>query len=270
VVELRPRAGEATLRTEDILEAIGREGARLALVLMGGVNYLTGQAFDLPAITQAAHAVGAQAGFDLAHGAGNLAVRLHDWDVDFAVWCSYKYLNAGPGGLSGTFVHERHARDASLPRFAGWWGHDKQTRFKMGPEFQAIPGAEGWQLSNPPIFQLAALRASMELFDQAGMSAIRAKGDLLTGYLEYLLDQIPGRPLQVITPRDPAQRGCQLSLRIAKGDPRALLENLGQAGVICDFREPDIIRASPAPLYNRFADVWRFADVLARTLGAGA
>jgi kynureninase len=269
IVELRPRAGEATLRSEDILETITREGKSLALVLLGNVNYLTGQAFDMALITRVAHRQGARVGFDLAHGAGNLRIALHDAGPDFAVWCSYKYLNAGPGGLSGCFVHERHAADPSLPRFSGWWGHDKTTRFRMGPEFKAIPGAEGWQLSNPPILQLAALRASLELFDEAGMQAIRDKGDRLTGFLEFLLDRIPGRPARIITPRDPCSRGSQLSLRVA-GDPRGLLGNLAHAGVICDFREPDIIRAAPAPLYNRFEDVWTFAQILSNTLGGAS
>lgn len=261
IVELRPRPGEDTLRHEDILAAIEREGDSVALVLLGDVNYLTGQAFDVPAITRAAHAKGCVVGWDFAHGAGNLALQLHAWDVDFAVWCSYKYLNGGPGTLAGCFVHERHANDDSLPRFAGWWGHDKARRFEMRPEFAPIAGAEGWQLSNPPILQLAALRASLELFDRATMPAIRAKGDLLTGYLLFLLDRLGGGAVKVTTPRDPRERGCQLSLRVAGG--QALVRRLAAAGVVCDFREPDILRVAPAPLYNRYEDAHAFASLLA-------
>lgn len=261
IVEATARPGEATLRTEDIVDFLAREGESVALVLFGDVNYLTGQAFDVACLTRAAHAAGALVGLNLAHGAGNLALELHDWDVDFAVWCSYKYLNAGPGGLAGCFVHERHARSFDLPRFAGWWGHNKETRFLMGPRFDPMPGAEGWQLSNPPIFQLAALRASMELFDRATMKALRDKSVLLTGFLEFLLSGLPPGYLSAITPADPQARGCQLSLRL-KGDPRRVLALLKQAGVICDFREPDIIRVAPVPLYNTFTDAYKFARIL--------
>jgi kynureninase len=261
VMRLEPRPDEATLRQEDILETIERHGDEIALVMLGNVNYLTGQAFDMAAITRAAHARGCRVGFDLAHGAGNLRLSLHDDGPDFAVWCSYKYLNGGPGTLAGTFVHERHARDASLPRFSGWWGHDKATRFLMGPDFVPLPGAEGWQLSNPPILQLAALRASMELFDRATMPALRAKGDLLTGYLEFLLDRLPPGTVSIATPRDVKARGSQLSLRFRR-DPKKLLAHLAEAGAFCDFREPDVIRASPAPLYCTFLDVYRFVRIL--------
>jgi kynureninase len=261
VMRLEPRSGEATLRQEDILETIERHGDEIALVMLGNVNYLTGQAFDMTAITQAAHAKGCRVGFDLAHGAGNLRLSLHDDGPDFAVWCSYKYLNGGPGTLAGAFVHERHSRDASLPRLAGWWGHDKATRFLMGPDFVPLPGAEGWQLSNPPILQLAALRASMELFDRATMPALRAKGDLLTGYLEFLLDRLPEGTVSIVTPRDVKARGSQLSLRFRR-DPRKLLAHLAEAGAFCDFREPDVIRAAPAPLYCTFLDVYRFVRIL--------
>jgi kynureninase len=252
---------EVAHKMEDILDAIHRDGDSIALVLLGNVNYLTGQAFDMAAITQAGHAKGCRVGFDMAHGAGNLLVNLHDAGPDFAVWCGYKYLNGGPGTLAGCFVHERHARDAKLPRFAGWWGQNKTTRFQMGPVFDAIPGAEGWQLSNPPIFQMAALRASMEIFDEATMPAIRRKADQLTGYLESRLDQLPKGFCTVLTPRDPKQRGCQLSLKISK-NAKELVRKLGEAGVICDFREPDVIRAAPVALYNRFHDVYRFAEIL--------
>ena len=261
LIELTPRAGEATLRTEDILETIDREGDSVALVLLGGVNYYTGQAFDMRSITEAGHRKGCVVGFDCAHAAGNLELRLHDWNVDFAAWCSYKYLNAGPGGIAGIFVHERHARSFDLPRFAGWWGHDKETRFLMGPEFKPLPGAEGWQISNPPILQLAALRASLELFDEAGMKALREKSVRLTGYLEFLMDQIARDRLAVITPRDPQQRGCQLSIRV-KGGGKDLFGTLTKSSVTADWREPDVIRVAPVPLYNSFADVHRFAGML--------
>lgn len=257
--EFKPRAGELTLRTEDILETIAREGESLALIVLGQVNYLTGQAFDIPTIVDAAHKVNCAVGLNLAHGAGNLVLKLHDWNVDFAVWCSYKYLNAGPGGIAGTFVHERHGKSFDLPRFAGWWGHNKKTRFAMPSEFEPLAGAEGWQLSNPPILQLASLRASMEIFDEATMPAIRKKGDLLTGYLEFLLEPMKG--VSIITPRD--ARGNQLSLKI-KDKPKQLLETLKADGVIGDFREPDIIRVAPAPLYNNFQDVYRFCQVMSK------
>ena len=267
VVELHPAPGQATLGTDEILAAIDRLGNRIALVLLGQVQYLTGQAFEVEPIRAAAHAKGALFGLNLAHGAGNLVLRLHDWQVDFAVWCGYKYLNGGPGAPAGCFVHERHGRAFEGPRFAGWWGHDPASRFRMGPEFQAIPGAGGWQLSNPPILSLAALRASLELFDRATMPALRAKSERLTAYLEHLLDALPGGAVGIVTPRDPRRRGCQLSLRIA-GGARALLGPLRDRGVVCDFREPDIIRVAPAPLYNSFHDVWRFVDALGRALGA--
>ncbi|RKH25085.1 kynureninase [Corallococcus sp. CA041A] len=261
IVRLMPREGEDTLRSEDILEAIERHGKELALVMLGSVNYLTGQAFDLREITRVAHAQGCKVGFDLAHGAGNLKLSLHDDGPDFAVWCSYKYLNGGPGSLGGVFVHERHAHSPQLPRFEGWWGHNKATRFEMGPTFDPLPGAEGWQLSNPPIFQLAALRSSLELFDRATMAALRAKSDQMTGYLEFLLDRLPVGYVSITTPRDLKQRGAQLSLRF-KGEPKRLLQRLSAAGIICDFREPDIIRAAPAPLYNTYLDVFRFVKAL--------
>jgi kynureninase len=244
-----------------ILEAIERDGNQIALVLIGNVNYLTGHAFDIAKITEAAHKQGCRVGFDLAHGAGNLPVQLHDSGPDFAVWCSYKYLNGGPGTVSGCFVHERHGRGYGGPRFAGWWGNNKETRFKMGSTFDPIEGAEGWQLSNPPIFQMAALRASMEIFDEATMTGMRKKSEALTGYLESLLDQLPKGFFEVLTPRNPSERGCQLSLKFGKR-AQELKELFTRAGLICDFREPDIIRAAPVPLYNRFHDVYRFVEVL--------
>lgn len=267
VIEFKPRPGQTTLTTEDILKFIEREGDSIALLVLGNVNYLTGQAFDVQAITASAHKKGVNVGLNLAHGAGNLLLKLHDWDVDFAVWCGYKYLNAGPGALAGCFVHERHAQAFDLPRFAGWWGHNKLTRFQMGPKFDPLPGAEGWQLSNPPIFQLAALRASLELFDQATMPALRKKSEALSGYLEYLINATLGKGhFEIITPSDPAQRGCQLSLRV-KDNPKALLAQLKATGAICDFREPDIIRATPVPLYSRFIDVYRFVELLRTSVG---
>lgn len=265
LIELTPREGESTLRTEDIIETIEREGESVDLILLGGVNYYTGQAFDMQAITEAGHRKGCIVGFDLAHAAGNLELRLHDWDVDFAVWCSYKYLNAGPGAVAGAFVHERHANSFDLCRFAGWWGHDKETRFLMGPEFKPLAGAEGWQISNPPILQMAALRASLEIFDEATMPALRAKSEKLTGYLEFLLDQIGDERILVITPRDPRQRGCQLSIRV-KDAHKSLFEAITKRGVYADWREPDVIRIAPVPLYNSFVDVRRFADILSDCL----
>jgi kynureninase len=265
LIEIEPREGEATLRTEDIVQTLDREGQTVALVLLGGVNYYTGQAFDMREITTAGHRVGATVGFDLAHAAGNIELQLHEWEVDFAAWCSYKYLNAGPGAVGGAFVHERHARSFDLPRFAGWWGHDKETRFLMGPDYRPIPGAEGWQISNPPIFQLAALRASLEIFDSAGMRALRVKSENLTGYLEMLLNSIRNDRISVVTPTDPKQRGCQLSIRVADAD-KDLFNALTERGVIADWREPDVIRVAPAPLYNSFSDVFRFVEILKECL----
>jgi kynureninase len=264
LVELAPRQGETTLRTEDIISFLEREGRTVALVMLGGVNYYTGQAFNMQSITRAGHAQGCVVGFDLAHAAGNLVLKMHDWDVDFAVWCSYKYLNGGPGSVGGCFVHARHGNSA-LPRFAGWWGQNKQTRFLMGPDFQAIPGAEGWQLSNPPILQLATLRASMEIFDEVGMERLREKSELLTGYLESLLSEFGAERLSIITPRDPRQRGAQLSLRVTR-NAREVFKKLGIQGVVCDWREPDVIRVAPVPLYNSFADVYNFAHKLSKEL----
>jgi kynureninase len=270
IVRLKPRAGEQTLRTPDIMDAIAREGPSLALVMLSGVNYLTGQAFDIDAITRAGHAQGACVGWDLAHAVGNLPLRLHDaggLGADFAVWCSYKYLNAGPGAVAGAFVHERHHARTDLVQLAGWWGNDPATRFRMTPGFVPAHSADRWALSNPPVFALAPLRASLRLFAEAGMDRLRTKSLALTGYLQWLLDRLgetnPGL-VETITPRDPAQRGCQLSLRLG-GEPRRLLEMLKREGVVCDFREPDVIRAAPVPLYCSFQDVWRFVDILARS-----
>jgi kynureninase len=256
LIELVPRADQEWLAVEDIEQRIAALGTRLALVLWPGVQYRTGQAFDLRRIAAAAQATGAYAGFDLAHAIGNLPLSLHDDAADFAAWCSYKYLNAGPGAIGGAFIHRRHLRNGSLPRLAGWWGHDAATRFRMQPEFEAAAGAAGWAVSNPPVFSTAALRASLPLFELAGMAALRAKSIALTGWLEQLLLRHTPGALSVITPSDPEQRGCQLSLRLrAAARGRELFEALGRNGVVCDWREPDIIRLAPAPLYNGFIDV---------------
>ena len=267
LIEIGPRSGETNIRTEDIEALIEAEGERIALILFPGVNYYSGQAFDCERITKAGHAKGCVVGFDMAHTAGNLSLKLHQWDVDFAAWCSYKYLNSGPGGIGGCFVNERHARNTNLPRFAGWWGHDKESRFRMGPEFQAIASAEGWQLSNPSILALAALRASMDIFDEAGMERLRAKSESLTGYLEYLLNQKPSNHFQIVTSSDPKQRGAQLSLRIP-ADGRRVCDELAAAGIICDWREPDIMRVAPVPLYNSFMDAYIFAEEFFRAIGS--
>jgi kynureninase len=259
LVEIAPRPRETTIRTEDIEKLLAAEGERIALLMLGGVNYYSGQAFECARITEAAHAKGCAVGFDMAHAAGNIPVKLHDWNPDFAVWCNYKYLNGGPGCIAGCFVHERHARNPDLPRFAGWWGNDKDARFRMEPQFQPIAGAEGWQLSNPSILSMAALRASMDIFDEVGMERLRAKSERLTTYLEFLLEQKPQEGFSIITPRDPAQRGAQLSLRVTKNG-RAVCESLAHHGIICDWREPDIMRVAPVPLYNSFLDVHTFVE----------
>ncbi len=261
VVELAPRAGEDDLRTADVEAFLAREGGNVALVMLGGVNYYTGQAQDLAAITAAAHACGARAGFDLAHAAGNLELSLHDWDVDFAVWCTYKYLNSGPGGVACAFVHERWASAPELPRLAGWWGNDPATRFTMPDEFVPQPGAAGWQLSNAPVLTMAAFGASLEIFGRAGMKRLGAKSRALTGFLESCLRGIDTDLLTIITPTDPAARGCQLSLRVAERG-ESVHEALTARGVYCDFRRPDVVRVAPVPLYNSFEDVWFFSEIV--------
>ncbi|RMD90026.1 MAG: kynureninase [Calditrichaeota bacterium] len=259
LIEVQPQPGEFTIRTESLLEIIEREGEQIALILLGGVNYYTGQAFEMQKITRAGHEKGCLVGFDLAHAVGNLELNLHDWGVDFAVWCSYKYLNGGPGCVAGCFVHERHAHNFDVPRFAGWWGHDKRTRFTMPPDFKPIPGAEGWQLSNPPILSMAPLRSSMQIFDQAGMAKLRQKSKLLTGYLEFLLNSHKNSNFKIITPPEPEERGCQLSIQVKKGG-KDLHKKLIKNHFICDWREPDVIRVAPVPLYNRFIEVFQFAE----------
>ncbi len=264
----QPREREHAIRTEDLESLLEQRGQEIALVLFSGVNFFTGQWFDLERIAAAGRRQGCVVGFDLAHAAGNVPLQLHDWQVDFAVWCSYKYLNSGPGAVAGCFVHEKHGRNLNLPRLAGWWGNDPATRFRMHLESEFIPqpGADGWQVSNPPILAMAPLRASLAMFDAAGMSNLRAKSDRLTGYLEYLLDRLPSGRVQIITPRDPGQRGCQLSL-LVQDRPREVMQALEARGVVCDFREPNIIRVAPVPLYNTYQEVWAFAQTLAQVVG---
>jgi len=259
LLECRPRDSESYLRDEDIASIIEREGSSIAVILLGAVNYASGQLFNLPEITSLGHRMGCVVGFDLAHAIGNVPLHLHDWGPDFAVWCSYKYLNGGPGCVGGCFVHERHARAFELPRFAGWWGHDEPTRFRMGPDFQPMAGAEGWQLSNPPILALAPLRASMEIFAEAGIERLRAKSLTLTGYMEFLLQQTHSPAFSILTPADPNRRGAQLSIRIAH-DGRSLCDRLAAEGVIGDWREPDTFRVAAVPLYNSYRDVYRFVQ----------
>ncbi|AHX12500.1 kynureninase [Dyella jiangningensis] len=265
LIELESDQPNGTISMEAIERVLAEHGPRIALVMLPGIQYRTGQAFDLAAITRLANRHGCMAGFDLAHAVGNLPLQLHDSGADFAIWCSYKYLNSGPGAVGGAFVHERHAR-TTLPRFAGWWGHDKTTRFQMGPHFEPTYGADGWQLSNPPILALAPLRVSLEIFRRAGMQRLREKSLRLTGYLEWLVHSELNQVLEVVTPGDPERRGAQLSIRVLGGRARgrSLFEYLMEHGVIGDWREPDVIRISPTPLYNRFADCLAFAEVVRR------
>jgi len=262
----RARKDALTIRTEDIVDLIQRHAGQLAVVLFGGVNFFTGQLFDMEKITAAAHEHSITVGFDLAHAIGNVPLSLHDWNVDFAVWCSYKYLNAGPGAVAGAFVHERHATNTKLRRLAGWFGNDPNTRFRLHlePEFVPVASADGWQISNPPIFSMAPLRASLDVFDEArGMEQLRAKSVRLTSYLEFLLNQNESKRFTIITPDLPNERGCQLSI-LAHQHPTELHNELSAADVKCDFREPNVIRVAPTPLYNTFHEVWRFAQILAR------
>jgi kynureninase len=265
LIELFPRNGEHTLRTEDILATLEQHHDEIALVMMGGVNYYTGQFFDLPSITAKAHEIGAVAGFDLAHAAGNLPLNLHDWNVDFAVWCSYKYLNSGPGGTSGCFVHQRHENNPDLPRFAGWWGHKEDERFLMKKGFIPMVGADGWQLSNAQILPMAAHLASLEIFDEAGMHTLREKSLKLSGFAHHLLNRVaqefPDAGIEVITPADENQRGCQVSL-MAGPRGKELFNALHAKGVLTDWREPNVIRFAPVPLYNRFEEVYEVYEVM--------
>ena len=256
-----PREGEELCHFEDLEKIMETEGDQVALLLIGSTNYYTGQSFPLKKITELGHRHGAKVGFDLAHGAGNIQPNLHETGPDFAVWCSYKYLNSGPGSVGGCFVHERHANNKELKRFTGWWGHNKQTRFNMRHEFDPIPGAEGWQLSNPPILSLAAIRASLAIFDEAGFENIRTKSVKITNYLEYLLKEIEGDQIEIITPQNPEERGCQLSIKV-KNANKVLFDKLMTAGVISDWREPNVIRVAPAPLYNSFEDVYKMVERL--------
>ena len=265
VIEVSPREGEHTLRTEDILSTIAQHGDSIAVVLFGGVNYYTGQLFDMEKLTTAAHAVGAYAGFDLAHAAGNVELHLHDWNVDFACWCSYKYLNSGPGGVAGAYIHEKQAAKKDLPRFAGWWGHNKERRFKMEKEFNPIPTAEGWQLSNAPVLSMAVHKASLDIFDEAGIDQLHQKRKLLSGYLHFVLhdinDRKPEKVLEIITPANEKERGCQVSILMLK-DGKMIFDELTKQGVIADWREPNVIRVAPVPLYNSFEDVYRFGEIV--------
>lgn len=266
LIEIGPRKGELLIREEDIIAKINEIGDELALVMIGGVNYYTGQLFDMKSITNAGHSVGAKVGFDLAHAAGNVELSLNAWGVDFAAWCGYKYLNSSPGGVAGMFVHERHANNSNLPRFAGWWGHNKDTRFEMKPGFSPIPGAEGWQLSNAPVLGMAVQLASLEIFKKAGMRRISEKRDLLTAYLEYIILDVSERnkttcSFEIITPSEPTKRGAQLSM-LVHGKGKELFEKLSKNGVVADWREPNVIRIAPAPLYNSFEDCYWFGKFL--------
>lgn len=268
LVTLRAEPGDTTIRTEAIEALLRDQGEEIALLMLGGVNYYTGQLFDLARITEAAHRAGVVVGFDLAHAAGNVVLALHDWNVDFAAWCSYKYLNAGPGAVAGCFVHERHGRDRSMPRYAGWWGNDPEIRFEMRPEFVPRLGADGWQVSNPSVFAMAPLRASLDLFDRVGMEALRAKSESLTGYLEALLLDLPGSPIRILTPSSAAERGSQLSL-LVPGRGRWLHDVLRSQGIVTDYREPDVVRMAPVPFYNTHHEVWRTVQAVRAALNHG-
>ncbi|PQJ71995.1 kynureninase [Polaribacter butkevichii] len=261
LIEWKPREGETLLNIEDLETILEFEGDEVALLLIGGVNYYTGQFLDLERIAQMGHAKDCIVGIDLAHGAGNIQPNLHDSGVDFAAWCTYKYLNAGPGSLAGLFVHEKHAKNKKLPRFAGWWNHNKETRFNMRKPFDVMEGAEGWQLSNPPILSMAAILASLDIFDKVGMDALRQKSEKLTGYFEFLINEIGSDDIKIITPSNPKERGCQLSIQVKKAD-KSLHKKLTENHIITDWREPDVIRCAPTPLYNTFEDVYRMVSIL--------
>ena len=261
LIEWSPRAGETLLHIEDLESLLEKQGAEIALLLIGGVNYYTGQYLDLKKIAELGHAKGCKVGIDLAHGAGNIQPDLHASGVDFAVWCTYKYLNSGPGSLGGVFVHQRYAHDKNLKRFAGWWSQNKTTRFDMRQALDITPGAEGWQLSNPPILPMAAIKASLDLFNEVGMEALREKSIQLTGYMEYLINELNNPDIEIITPKDPNQRGCQLSIRVKNTD-KTLHNKLTEKNVITDWREPDVIRCAPVPFYNSFEDVYHMVEIL--------
>ncbi|HEX5152391.1 MAG TPA: kynureninase [Parafilimonas sp.] len=269
IIEIKPRDGEYCLRTEDIISTIGQHADETALVLFGGINYYTGQYFDIKAITGAAHAAGAYTGFDLAHAAGNVELKLHDWDVDFACWCTYKYLNSGPGAVSGTFIHERFAANKNFPRLSGWWGNNKETRFKMEKGFDAIATAEGWQLSTPPALLLAAHKASLDIFEAAGIEKLHAKRKTLTTYLHFMLNEInrenKAKVVEIITPSNEEERGCQVSMFMHKNG-KEIFNALSDEGVIADWREPNVIRVAPVPLYNTYEDIWRFGNIIENIL----
>jgi kynureninase len=261
MIELTPDENSEIVSIDTIQKILEEQGDQIALILIGGVNYYTGQAYDLKKITAMGHAKGCFVGFDLAHAAGNLSLQLHDDGPDFAAWCTYKYLNSGPGSLSGIFIHERHHHNSDIPRFEGWWGHDKKTRFLMGDDFKAIETAEGWQLSNPPVLSMAAIKASLDIFAEAGIINLRKKSKALTAYLEYLIQHENNENIHIITPSDPDQRGCQLSIQMKSPDKK-LFHYLTAHGVIADWREPDVIRVAPAPLYNTFEEMWKFSNIL--------
>lgn len=265
LIQLKPSKGTDIVELSEFKKVIEDNKDEIALIMVAGVNYYTGQLYPLKEMTRLAQDADIIIGFDLAHAVGNVVLNLHDLECDFAIWCSYKYLNSGPGSLGGCFVHEKHAYHFDLPRFTGWWGHDKNTRFKMGPDFHPIPGAEGWQLSNPPILSMAAIRASLEIFNEAGMENLTKKSNLLTSYLEFLLNTVAAKNIELITPTDPLQRGCQLSLRVSNAD-KQLFEELTKRGVIADWREPDVIRVAPVPLYNTYEDVFNFVRILSDCL----
>jgi len=258
LISWKPRANEELCRLEDLEQIIEEQGDEIALLMIGNSNYYTGQRYPIKEITEMGHKAGCMVGFDLAHGAGNIVADLHDNGPDFAVWCTYKYLNSGPGSLGGCFVHERHENNRDLPRFTGWWGHKMDSRFNMRVDFDPIPGADGWQLSNPPILSMAPIRASLEIFAEAGFKNIRKKAIALTGYLEFLIENIDDERIHILTPKDPEQRGSQLSIQVKDAD-RSLFDGFMNAGIICDWREPDVIRVAPAPLYNSFEDVYEMS-----------
>ena len=269
LIEVSPREGEHTIRHHDIISTINQTGNDLALVLWGGINYYTGQLFDMASITEAAHSVGAKAGFDLAHAAGNVMLHLHQWDVDFACWCSYKYLNGGPGAVGAAYIHERYHDDQNIQRFAGWWGYEKETRFLMKKGFVPTRSAEGWQLSTPSPIMMASMRASLEIFEEAGFAALYQKGQLLSDYLLFLLDDInkasSSAMIEVITPRAGNEKGCQVSMLMHKNG-KEIFGKLSREGVYADWREPNVIRVAPVPLYNKFEEVWHFAEILRSTI----